>query len=224
MYLYDKNDDKIEIYSLNPDCVKVNNYKREQMEEIPLDKRIVKALTNDIRYLENVNNRVNYSRLNYEYSGLWEDSFYHELKAYGMTNDEKSRQAGLLEKYYTKNDLFGNKVLEVSFSLDKDINYLLLTKSYYERKIKENDDYVMDNIINIPKSLYLYELFNRGNFELIDNESLNEILSLYNFSGPIANFSNEELRMLDKFELTTESESSVERKVLKSQKVLSLIK
>lgn len=227
MFLYDRNEKNIEVYSLSPNEKAIYDYKKKQMETVPEEKRVLYASGN-IKVLETENDYVKFDELNSNYDDFYDFSYFHSLDSYKMTEYEKARQVQLLERYYKQ--IYPNKVLHIRpFSVDEakelmknDLNELLLLEDYIENDYGRG--YIMNNIINIPNSLYYLENFIAKKFDKINNNELNTILKLYDFEGSVATFDYDNLRRLEQFEIVNNIITDVDNKVESSTKVLSLIK
>ena len=109
----------------------------------------------------------------------------------------------------------------MTYSRDEYVNYLLLTEPYHTHKGRES---YMENIICLPKSLYLLELFLQEKFDLLTDDDIQEILKLFDVEGLVKKSSYEELKELRKFDVISKKEfKTIERGIEKSEKVLRLI-
>lgn len=236
MYLYDKNDDKIEVYSMEPNKEKIYKFKKDQMESMPVDERILKAVTNGRPVLEKFYSDyecVYYNHVYYERKEIFKKVF-HNLTPYILTNNELIRQEKILEKYYQyPNAFLGEKLITLEMYINanqyKAIKYLLLTKRNYDYTNGKSDFKIMDDIILLNKKLYLLELILRGEFERINKEEIEDFLeqfSLFDFSNkPIKTLDINELKKADEINLCNHSlENQALIRVEKSQKVLKYIK
>lgn len=226
MYLYQRNNDDLEIYKIKT-TRRLCDYKKEEMSKIPLEMRVMDVETNDFSKnrtnLENAEERIDYYKFVYDYY----DSDFHtsdysrvnRINNYSNSNEIKEIRK-VLDNYYFQKKTSG-KVLEVTRSNDEYINYLLLTKPYYAHYNRES--YVSD-IICLPKSLYLLELFLQERFDLLNDDDIKEILKLYDVEGLVKRSSYEEIKELKKFDIISKKElKKIERKIVNSEKVLKLI-
>lgn len=170
MYLYEKNKDKLYIYTFLSDSNKMYEYRVEQMEQIQKDKRIFRGITG-------------IGIENYEIFKLYENKFdieiipienvngsYHRLES--VILGDKSREF-LYSNYYFGN-LNDNKIARV-YDLNK-LRYFLLINSQYRYDF---DKKILDGILEIPESLYLLSLIEKEKFSLIKDKDISEQLNLF---------------------------------------------
>ncbi len=178
MYLYENSDNKITIYMFSINERKVYDYKKDKMQQIAEDNRVLRALTNDLKLLQRDN--VEAFKLNYRLDSDYSlKLIYHRVLGYSLSLEERERQQKLLEEYYKS--LGSHNVCHVIPDKDGDDLYFLLLSDYHLKDC--NGNYVMDNIINIPKSLYYLEKFLTNPFDLEDDADIAECLSLYDYNG-----------------------------------------
>lgn len=173
MYLLDKNNDKIDIYYLHPKDKDLFYYRVEQMKKIPENEKIMCGVTG-----------VGIEK--YEIFKNYEDKFdietipmgnvngtYHKLEQDILYSEGKNKER-LLARFYL-GDLRDNKIARVSDL--KKIKYFLLKETKYSRILP--DKKILDQIIQIPESLYLLSLIEQEKFSLIGNKDISEQLSLF---------------------------------------------
>jgi len=172
MYLYDKKEDKIDIYDLIPSLKDIYEYRMEQMKKIPEDKMVIRGITgtgidgyeifknyenkfyNEIIPIENVNGS------------------YHKLESDPLNGKGKNKEI-LLDSYYFGH-LSDRKIARIS-DLNK-IRYLLLKQTQYRYYFKKA---ILEEIIEIPESLYLLSLIEQQKFSLIEDRDISEQLNLF---------------------------------------------
>lgn len=226
MYLYQRKNNDLEIIKIKA-SKKIGEYKETEMSKIPFEMRVMDIETNDFSKksdnLENAEDSISYYKFVYDhYDSDFHTSEYsriYRLDKFSSSTEIKNCKK-VLDKYYHQKKSNG-KVLEVINSSDEYINYLLLTEPHYSHSSRES---LMENIICLPKSLYLLELFIQEKFDLLTNDDIAEILKLYEIEGLVKKSNFEELEELKKLNLISKNEfKKIERKIEKSEKVLSLI-
>lgn len=111
-----------------------------------------------------------------------------------------------LDKYLNLTDY--KKIYKVMNSKDTNLKYLMPLSPYIGCNY---DIYYIENIINIPSSLFYLNEFQQENFLVVPTQELMKILELYDYKGNREY--NEELE-----------NNTLDEKIEKSQRVLSLIK
>lgn len=82
----------------------------------------------------------------------------------------------------------------------------------------------MNDIINIPRLLFVYERFVRENLLGVTDEELRQILDLYTLSPPLETIDLNEVYKLDSYKVTQSTGIQVLNKIETSKKILTLIK
>ncbi len=162
MYLYDREDKKINVYELNANKERLAKYKKEELEKAICPKfRFFKSKATDKRPLEERDVLLYWMEI-YDHETLyWSDGHYHFMEFYLPDEEEVHKQARILNDYY-EGKFSQNKVFEVydyneKTSTFKVIEHLLLTQPY-EPDENNLEISVMHNILSIPKSLYLLQV------------------------------------------------------------------
>lgn len=226
MFLYDKNGNKIEVYSMEPNNDKIYEFKKEEIEKIPTDKRVLKATTNTSLVFENPKAYRLYST-NFVYQKpTFFNREYHNLESSYSTDNyiyDNNRINQLLNKYY-KNE-FKYKI-PLCLDCEEDIpKYLLFTEFDYTFNSSKFNDRTLDNIICLTKNLYLLEKILDGKFFMLDEENIEKQIDLFDISDkPIITIDREELKKAELFKLINECENEVNHKVYESQKILKYVK
>lgn len=220
MNLYDKKNDKLIIYSLDTTIDKIANFKREQMLTIPEEYRILTAKTNDKKYLESSGEDIAYSELEYSKVDIINGMDYHILRASEQLEDIKKM---ILDVYYKRLGPVG-RLKRITFNEFSNIEYLLLINERYQSEIYDYKNAAMNDIINIPRLLFVYERFVRENLLGITDEELRQILDLYTLSPPLETIDLNEVYKLDSYKVTQSTGIQVLNKIETSKKILSLIK
>lgn len=226
MYLYDKTKRTIDVYTMTSNNQKSADFKKSEMQKsIPAEERILKASTNDEKELENIGQPISWSRLQRAAAGAFVETFWHNVNSYQMSDEEKIRQAKLLNNYYNGN--FIDKPVALIEDYNKEtsrfeiIKYFLLTKSYAEN----NQEYIMDDIISVPESLYYLQLLEQGMFHKIADEDISRQLQTFDISdSPIKRISISELRKMYDVGLLPGCFEGIMQNVETTQKILRKIR
>ena len=177
MHIYEKKDNKIYIYELSPNSEKLKKYRENEMKS---QKNIFWQAKTHSTNRQNPNDyklfTIVKSGENIDVSKLTDRKLPHSFELYGSSSE-------VLNNYY-----MGKYYLSPSFKITKDnknIQFLIITEDYstfYEPEIPMYTFYIMDNIISVPKSLYLLQMLEQGNFKHVINEDIDTQLSLFSFN------------------------------------------
>lgn len=221
MYLYskDKSKNKLTIYSLDTTIEKISKFKKEQMSTIPETFRVLVATTN--RYYKKCLNSndedIDYRQLELRVQEIPELFLYHTLEPSNQSEEEKQMT---LEKYYKIIEPNG-KLKRVTSNSVSEINYLVLMNEDYQYS---KNCHKMNEIINIPRLLFVYERFIRGNLSSLTDNELNKILDLYTLSEPLDTIDLNEVNKMALYKVTESSETQLLSQLSRTEKILSLIK
>ena len=176
MYLFERNDNdnnRIDVYTMTPNAERIASFKKAEMEQIPAQERVYKTTCDlDFTYFRNakIGDYYQDDYLNYSDSGIYGGRFFHSISTYPINDDEIVKQNKLLDDYYKSE--FKDKPIVCTFKIElaryKVLKYLLLTQSY--NKFGYQDYYTMDNIILVPRTLYLLQLLEQEKIELLSKE------------------------------------------------------
>ena len=204
MYLYEKNGDKVEIYLATPKEREIKEYKENFKDNIIG----VIAKTNERRPIfQKLIRRTNlivdvpYDELNHT----------KDLKTHKLVVNETS----LSPKYYinSKSDTFA--CMPLVRIIDKN-QYLLFTlpRTRYKRvdTCLYSDNFYLDNIILIPRKLFLLELLIRERFDLLEGYDISRQIELFKIE-------KEFIKSINYMNL-----SYYEKKSEESSKILKLVK
>lgn len=217
VFLQERINEQIRIHELKPMPEKIYDYKKGEMRQIPLNMRLFRAQSSDgdIRPLEE-NHSINYQTLGFK----GEKSCEHEMVSPRLTEEEFSRQNKILEDYY-RNCKPNETVIEVCNNTDKDIHYLLPLGRYV---ISVYDMYYIENVLNIPESLFKLNEFLKGKFDSLTEDEIKEMLKL--FSVDILD--TIDISSLKRFSelgiIIPDYEEQLNRKINASAGILKLIK
>ncbi len=239
MFLFEECEKNIRIYNYLISEERLYHFKKEQMAKIPEDERVLKAITNYRHFpLEEKKKILAYSDLNYAICIKYGvRSSYHFLRPYEITEEEKDRQRKLLEDYYLFLRTYGSKYymiygksnnacladdkmpeLKGQLTISSKGLFLIPTSNY---KYVDDNNITMDNILNVPETLYFLESFLASDFKNIPEQYILEYLKL--FAKPeMKDIDIDTYNMMVKYNLA--SREDLDKKIEDSHKVLKLIK
>ncbi len=238
MFLYEEDKKNIRVYNYLIDEQKLYDFKKEQMAKIKEEERLLRAVTNYCYYpLEEKKKILAYSDLNYEVDkNFGHSSYYHFLSPYEMNEEELERQRKFLEKYYhfagahgsqyymlygnPSNDMNNDELLKLKHQLtiSKEGLFLIPTSKY---EYIGDCTIAMNNILNVPPTLYYLEDFLASDFKKIPEQYIKQYIKL---------FSEKEVKNIDigTFNIMVDynlvSRNNLDKKIKDSAKVLKLIK
>ena len=202
MYLYNKEVNKIEIYSFIPNYEKEKEFRESEKKLIPEDKKYIRLETNMSNYYlkKIINNKRNL--------------ILSEMIDPNNTIYIDGPRRNLINIYeYYDND----ETIEI-----RDNVYALINGSY----VKDSNDsnkYVLNGIVNLTKKLYLLEILKKGNFDLLTDNEIKEFLDLFDFSH-VTDIDKRKLDEMIKYKLINYDECNISSKLEQSQKIFKLMK
>lgn len=197
MFLYDRTDNTIDIYEFLANFDDLKQYRKEQIEKILEDERILKARSRVANYgdshlLENLQNNSIIPEEQLTKDGIKE---FHYLDT---VNNSELSELTLLKFFNGSYD--DKKIFRIKKS-NNDLDYLLLTIDIYNSTLDDANEAVMPNIIKLNKELYLLQMLQQGNYEIIQNEDIKKQLELYSLIYK-KSVDLEEIKKLDSYKIT----------------------
>lgn len=217
MFLYEKKDKTIDVFSLSQNSNVIRNYKIEQMKKIPPNERGL--YTEEI--VSSFTTPVSISIKKNIYTGIVPSSeLIGENKSLNYNNDIKDVEDLLQWFYYER---YNDRPVAKVEHLNK-LKYLLIASNYISmREVNGKKIMKIEDIIEIPKSLYLLQLLQQENFIVIKDEDFSEQLNLFNFSY-INQISLDELEKMDNCGITENAYSKTINKANNDEHILKLLK
>lgn len=165
MFLYDKKEKTIDVYSMIPKKEEIVNYKIDEMKKIPEEEKVVCA-----RLIQSVDidkNDIFLNRINLE---MIKSRHLHPVL-------EISKVLYLLESYYLDFLVtYGNFSIS---SLDG-IKHYLTTKNSYTIGFQDGANVgILGGIIQIPETLYILQLLKEERFDLLTDKDISSQLDLF---------------------------------------------
>ena len=217
MLLYEKQNNTICVYKLSALEEDLMDYRIEEMKKIPGSQQLfyAKQVYNNEQYRDQLDEYV----FSYEKADrrLSTDNTYHILLS---DNQDITIRNEILHDLYN-GKFVDKKVIRILY--DKIMYYLLTEDHYIEAKYRPFTKY-LKNIIQIPESLYILQLFEQGKYDILINQGIDitKILELYNFEyfGKVA---EEELINFDRYEITNDSHIKVLAKAERDKKLINMV-
>ncbi len=223
MFLYDKKDNALDVYSLTGNKQAMTEYRQRKMLEIPERDRVLVAESyshdmSEAPLFEFYAKQFDTTIIPMEYANSTRNGLrYHFLK----TNQaSKKNKETLLDSYY-----FGH-LSDRSVARIQDLNrlrYFLLYKTTYSAQPYDNKFKNLKDIIELPESLYLLQMLEQGKFSLLEDKDISDQLSLFSVSY-IDELSLDELRKIDKCGITQNAYEKALMKAANDAHVLQLIR
>lgn len=224
MFLYDKRNSNIDVYSLDSSKEQLEQFRKEKIKLIPEEYLVYKAKqvckkTDEEpffeKYLNELDTRFFSSAIVDRKTPFMED--YHIL----LPEFDFSIKSQLTDRYI-KGEFIDRKAIRVLYDTFK---YYLLTESKYRRCTNNNHTHHMYNIIQIPECLYALQLLEQGKYDLFLKQEIDidEILNLFNLKK-IGEINEEEIIKCDKYGITDNAHNKVLSKVNNSKGIINYIK
>ncbi len=201
MYLFEKKNNSIDVYTMYPEVARMRNYRIAEMKQIGEEERVLKAVSNLYRELERDENTIPFSEVHFERNNYLGETVYHELSTYEMDEEVRRHQEILLSRYY-HGDFSQEPVLRIRKScysrpqteFPHSVQYLLRTTKEYRDEGFLYKRFVMHDMIQLPESLALLQQLECGDFSSIHSHDLTEQLKTFVVSNqPIKHLSLDEL-------------------------------
>ena len=230
MFLYDIKGKSLDVYEMSATQSDLIKYREEKIKEIPENKRIFVAETKISPYgtsplFERVDDgntlcstyADNKNRIKYDVH-----KHYHALE----TDKRSEKNNKKLINCYLNGDFKDSCVISVQYKNQILKYYLLCSEHYmYFGEYDGGKHYLMENIIQLSKTLFILQLIEKGRFDLLESAKADysEQLELYSLSK-INEVSIEELQKMDACGITENAYSKVISKADNDSHVLKLLK
>lgn len=201
MYLYDKQDNKYDVYSVSGKQEELVEYRKQELESIPDSERILEYKDTDSYWL-----------IGYEKYPTFSASKVHPSS---ITRDAKE---SLLTSFY--NGEHSSSPIQVVSSKDS-LMYLLDTEKKYSRDYQNFRQVI--NIIQLPRPLYSLQMFEQQRFDHIAEEDITRIARLFSVSK-VDEISISELEKIVRYGFAPNVYDNVNKVEQSHNKVLSLIR
>lgn len=186
MVIYKRDRDNIEIYNLYAKEEEIKRYRRVIINKFAYSNQVLHLVTNSKTPIIKlgVSNDVDISALNYTNNECGVKNIYSSLGRVSRNEyNEAYKQRELLDKYIIGTYKSYNPIRIYDFIWEEDYEcdryYVILTESEKEHIDGNNVVYTVDNIINLPKQVYLLQLLSLGQFNRVMYEDIEEQLELF---------------------------------------------
>lgn len=216
MYLYDKHENKLDLYLLKPLETQLCEYRKQEMKKIPGDATIFTATTasgfGSYKIFELYEDKLDSELLPIENV----NGNYHKLEPDFLVNMYETKE--MLLSFYYYGYLKDNRIAKIQDL--KKIRYFLLNQTKY---MSGNGVDVIKGIIEIPESLYLLSLIEQEKFSLIGNKDVSDQLNLFKIEQ-LKEFDLETLEKMDVMGIFPDNYSNIVKKAENDSHILKLIK
>lgn len=222
MYLYNKEGNKIEVYSFIPNYDKEKEFRESEKKLIPEDKKYIRLETNMPNY--NLKKVINSERDlilsesidKIDFTIKKNSKYFYGKMCFEKIIDPNSMIyfGGPRKNLICIYDYYDNgKIVEI-----RDYLYGLINGSYVKDK-KDPNKYVLNGIVNLTKKLYLLEILKKGKLDLLTDNEIKDFLELFDLSH-VTDIDKRKLDEMIRYKLISFDESNLEE----SKKILKLIK
>lgn len=229
MYLYNKiSNDNIEIYSMLPKEREIKAYRLVNMHDQPYSEFIVRHMVSEYDDKYQLNKFGHEVKPNIE-SGVRKlinatnNKFAPEL----IMNFKEAFE--IMEEYYNN---FDPSKYQIRHIIKKDDDYALIGKSFKYGSIlfqsfRHWDDkelaYITNNLIKIPKNLYIIEMLLKEDFSVIQSYDIKEQLKLFEYCKLLCS-SVKNINELEKCGLLNTSINSINNKITNDKIIIDKAK
>jgi len=230
MFLYERNKTNIDIYFLEANKKKLIDYRKKIIDKSSVIDLFYCFETNHKTLMDKFikGERIDNQILNNdkEYYSKFNKIFLEKRGSFGYNY---GRHVALLQDYIDGNyskSLIANLSCYDCKNKNSDSHFLALSKP---KKVCLNDEnkylYKLESILRIPKDLYFLHLIENAKFEelLLLDDNITDQLNLFNLNK-IDSLDLDKIRKAVAFDLLTEKEEDLTKKINTSQKILRKIK
>jgi hypothetical protein len=192
MFLYDKKEKDINVYSIKPKREEIVEYKRQLIFGTPVEKRFIRLCTNDGRLAAKLfSEKLLYSwELDFDHAdSIYGHPRFSQLSLYSETDNLKpedlEKRNAILSNYisglYFPSPICMVEGYDLPLINERVENrFLLVTDPVINRD--DNNNYIIENILSLPKELYLLHLLETGRFSDLTNEDITKQLALFDIA------------------------------------------
>lgn len=196
MLLYDRKEKTIDVYEFLADANDLFNYRKQQMEKISKEKTFYIATAyprdkDDKPILEKRDNSFNSNII-----PMWRLNSSQHFHFFNTDDKISEGQKQLLLDRLYNGEFDKNKIARVK---DDKLRYFLLKSTEYHKDILSAsfDKRILEDIIEVPESLYYLQLLLQEKFSFLEDKNISEQLALFNLNY-VDEFNVEELEKIDK--------------------------
>ena len=185
----------------------------KEMEKISKEERVWRASTNNEILLEDNVDVIAGKDLNKCINDIY-GTTYHDFRA---NNDDEDNYLNL---YFNENN--GHDIYKIKNG-GIGPKYIVLIEKCYNILHYPERSFVMDGIISVPKTLYLFEVFLNKRFDLLKDIEIDELLKLFVIQH-IGRIYTSALKNICEYELLTDSYESIINRTNINKNVVSKVK
>ncbi len=191
MLIYDKKSDSIDIYTMEPNKEKLQNYRKRAAKNYKNDLYLCLVRTNCKETVEKLKHAeaLEEREINYDHSSVLD---YGTWSSISEMYSIKEKTTDTIEKYIAgKYDtLRPTRVYENHWQdgkiTEKDRYYLLKPEeSSISSRNSHGDIYDLANMLNLPKNLYLLQQLLLGKYQDVVDENISRLLKMFEFEYQI---------------------------------------
>lgn len=177
MFLYDKKQNSIEVYSLETTNDALMDFRQEELKRI--EHPILSADSLDYSYtpiLPFEKHKGEYRKYVLSYNSLnTPSSDLHRHRIQESSQSKRNKEI-LLDSYYY--GFLSDREIACA-SQSNDFRYFLLKNNKYTASPQHNVYRTMDDIIELPESLYILQMIEQEYFNFVSDIELSKVLEIY---------------------------------------------
>lgn len=234
MKLYESNGKTVNVYELNPKYDLIRNFKFDEMQKIPFDIRILKAITNDkdVLNVQEDMKKINIEELNYSLKNFGILHKYHRLSLHEeLNNKEKFLQyiqrinyiLTILNNYYQ--GVYDKEKIVIVNGNNGELPLLVAGNYIYENEHSKKR--TNSNIIHLTESLYFFHLLLKEQYSLLEGANVEKILNLFNFNEKPLTYNIDDFKSFEELnfpETVDNFENYILNRANESEKLLHLVR
>lgn len=230
MFIYNKLENSIDIYNIDPKEDEIKKYRKRVLHKAkkqePLFYYLKTNCSDTIETLKNSSN-LDFRLLSYENEsvldcGTW--SNLYEINESELDRDQEDIIESYIEGHYDKLPII--KVFQYDWEKDnnEELFRLIKPKSHYIASTNSHGNvYEIDDMLNLPRNLYLLHLLKQGKYATIVDERLINLLKMFEINY-VKNVKLKDIEEIIEIGLINDSMKNVIKKAETASKVFKKIK
>lgn len=186
MLLYNKLEDSIDIYNMEAKKEEIKKYRervlRQHKKKEPLFYYLKTNCLDTIKSLKDASN-IDIRLLSYDNSTVLDYGSYsniYEVAPVELDSDQEDIIEAYINGYYDK--LPVTNVFQFNWKKedDEELFRLLKPKNHYISSTNSHGNvYEIDDLLNLPRNLYLLHLLQQGKYAKVADENINKLLKMF---------------------------------------------
>lgn len=230
MLIYDKLEDSINIYNMEGKKEEIKKYRERVLKRCkkkePLFYYLKTNCLETIKSLKDVSD-IDINLLSYDNSTVLDYGSYssiYEIEPANIDSEQERILEAYISGYYDKQTI--TKVSKYNWQNESNEELLRLLKPsiYYIAGTNSHGDvYEIDDMLNLPRNLYLLHLLQQGKYAHVVNENITKLLKLFEFEY----VNNIKLKDIEEMLETGLVDGSLEKSIKKAEvgsKILQKVK